>query len=184
MTERTKSIFGELNVIPHWYAISTRARHEKKVFENLVKKGVITYLPLQTFYRRWSDRHKKVHEPLFSCYIFAKINLNERLKVLQTDGVVRLVSFNGIPATIPDSQIDAIRTVLENKRTIEKADYLTPGQKIEVIYGPLKGIRGVLAQIKNQQRLVIRLDSIMQAISVDIDFRDIKLLDEGKVTST
>lgn len=180
MIERTESIFGELNVIPHWYAVSTRARHEKKVFDNLVKKGVITYLPLQTFYRRWSDRHKKVHEPLFSCYIFVKINLKERLNVLQTEGVVRLVSFNGIPATIPDAQIEAIRTVLEHKRTIEKADYLTPGQKIEVMYGPLKGIRGVLAQIKNQQRLVIRLDSIMQAISVDIDFRDVKLLEESK----
>lgn len=180
MIERTRSIFGELNVIPHWYALSTRARHEKKVFEHLQKKGVISYLPLQTFYRRWSDRHKKVQEPLFSCYVFVKMNLNERLPVLQTDGVVRLVSFNGIPATIPDSQIDAIRTVLEHKRTIEKADYLTPGQKIEVIFGPLKGIRGILAEIKNQQRLVIRLDSIMQAISVDIDFRDVKLLEENQ----
>ena len=178
MIEFSKSIYGELNCAPHWYAISTRARHEKKIFNILIQKGIVSYLPLQEFHRRWSDRYKIIQEPLFSCYVFVKIALRDRVEVLQTEGVVRLVSFNNIPATIPDSQIDAIKIVLENKHTIEKADYLTPGQKIEVVQGPLKGIRGILTQIKNQQRLVIRLDSIMQAISVDIDYRDIKVIEE------
>ncbi len=174
----SRSIYGELNRLPHWYAVSTRARHEKKVFQLLLQKGVVSFLPLQTFHRRWSDRYKTVQEPLFSCYVFVKIALQDRLPVLQTDGVVRLVSFNNVPATIPESQIAAIRTIVESKQSIEKTDYLIPGQRIQVIQGPLKGIKGILAQIKNQYRLVVRLDSIMQAIAVDIDCRDIKILDE------
>lgn len=178
MLESSRSIYGELNFVPNWFALSTKARHEKKVNSQLVQKGITSYLPLQTFYRRWSDRYKKVQEPLFSCYIFVKIALRDRLQVLQTDGVVRLVSFNGIPATIPEDQIEAIKTILDHNLQIERVDYLTPGQKIEVIQGPLKGIKGILAAVKNSRRLVIRIDSIMQAVSIDIDYRDIKIIDE------
>jgi len=178
MIESSRSIYGQLNVIPSWYALSTKARHEKKVHSQLIQKGFISYLPLQTFFRRWSDRYKEVQEPLFSCYIFVKMALRERLKVLQTDGVVRLVSFNGIPATIPEDQVDAIKAILENNCQIERVNYLTPGQKVEVVQGPLRGTRGILAQIKNSHRLIVRIDSIMQAVSIDIDYRDIKIIKE------
>lgn len=180
MLESSQSVYGELNVIDNWYAISTKARHEKKVHDQLTHKGIISYLPLQAFYRKWSDRYKKVQEPLFTCYVFVKIALRNRLSVLQTDGVVRLVAFNGIPATIPEDQIMSIKTILENDYQIERVDYLTPGQSIEVRQGPLKGVKGVLAEIKNSHRLIIRIDSIMQAISIDIDYRDIKPIKQNK----
>ena len=178
MLETSQSIYGELNVIPNWYALSTKARHEKKIHNQLVQKGITSYLPLQTFHRRWSDRYKKVQEPLFSCYIFVKIALKNRLHVLQTDGAVRLVSFNGMPAMIPEDQINTIKAILENDLPIERVDYLTPGQKIEVMQGPLKGTRGILAEVKNSHRLIVRIDSIMQAISIDIDYRDIKVVEQ------
>ena len=177
MLETSRSIYGELNVIPSWYALSTKARHEKKIHNQLIQKGITSFLPLQTFHRRWSDRYKKVQEPLFSCYLFVKIPLKDRLLVLQTDGAVRFVSFNGIPATIPEYQINTIKAILENDLPIERVDYLTPGQKIEVMQGPLKGTKGILAEVKNNHRLIVRIDSIMQAISVDIDYRDIKIVE-------
>ena len=177
MLETSRSIYGELNVIPNWYALSTKARHEKKIHNKLIQKGITSFLPLQTFHRRWSDRYKKVQEPLFSCYLFVKIPLKDRLLVLQTDGAVRFVSFNGIPATIPEYQINTIKAILENDLPIERVDYLTPGQKIEVMQGPLKGTKGILAEVKNNHRLIVRIDSIMQAISVDIDYRDIKIVE-------
>ncbi|MFZ5516767.1 MAG: UpxY family transcription antiterminator [Candidatus Zhuqueibacterota bacterium] len=175
--EYSKSIFGELNVEPNWYAVTTKPRHEKKVFQLLTIKGIESYLPLQKLSRKWSDRYKVIEQPLFSCYVFVRIALKDRLPVLQTDGVVKLVTFNNIPATIPDSQIQAVRLVLEKCHTIEHIDFLTPGQRIEVVQGPLKGISGLCVEIKNSHRLVVRLESIQQAISVDIDLRDIKILE-------
>lgn len=177
MYEISKTIFGDLNVNPNWYAVSTKPRHEKKVYQALKQKGVDTYLPLQKLSKKWSDRYKTIEEPLFSCYVFVRIALKDRLQVLQTDSVVRFVAFNNIPATIPDSQIQAVKLILEKCHTIDHIDYLTPGQKIEVVQGPLKGVKGICAEIKNSHRLVVRLDSIMQAISVDIDLRDIKVVD-------
>lgn len=173
----SQSVFGKLNEVPHWYAISTMARHEKRVHHRLVEKRIESYLPLQRLQRKWSDRYKVVEEPLFSCYVFVHIALKDRLPVLQTDGVVKLVSFNGIPAVIPDSQFEAVQKVLEENKPVEKVDYLTPGKRIEVIQGTLKGVQGILTEIKNSHRLVLRIDGIMQAISFDIDYRDIKVID-------
>ena len=173
----SESLYGKQNYEPNWYALKTRYRHEKKVAGRLQQKGITIYLPLYTTYHTWCDRKKRVTEPLFSCYLFVKIPLKDRLPVLQTDGVINLVSFNNIPAPIPESQIDSIRCVLSKLTLVHKTDYYGVGEHVEVIQGPLKGIIGVLQKIKNQSRLVISIDVICQAISIDIDINSIKPID-------
>ncbi len=170
------SIYGELNAMPRWYALHTKFKHEKRVHQRLADKGIETYLPLNTSYRKWSDRYKTIQEPLFSCYVFVNIALRDRLPVLQTDGAVALVSFNGIPAPIPDSQLDSIRMVLERNPTVYHEDYFTPGKRVSVKRGPLKGLEGTLIENKNQAKLKISIDGIQQAFSVEIDIRDLELL--------
>ncbi len=171
------------NVEPHWYALHTRYRHEKKVEARLNDKKITSYLPLNTVYRRWSDRYKKVEEPLFSCYVFVWIALRDRLPVLQTEGVVDLVSFNGIPATISQKQIDAIRRVLERGVEVGHASYFTIGEKVRVIRGPLHGLEGTLVCQKNNHRLIITVDSIKQAVSIEIDPDDLEIIGESRVSS-
>ena len=174
--ELNKSVYGELNNSTYWYALHTRARHEKKVDLRLKQRGVSSYLPLNTVYRRWSDRYKKVLEPLFSCYVFVNITLRDRLRVLQTEGTLSLVSFNGIPAKVTEEQINAIKHILESKQSVDYADYFTPGKKIKIVEGPLRGLNGTLVTHKNNNRLVIAIDGIKQAISVEIDPRDVVLM--------
>jgi len=75
-----------------WYAIYTKSRHEKCVYNELRWKGIESSLPLKAFYRQWSDRKKKVHVPMFRGYVFVKINLNiDKLNVLQTEGDVKFI---------------------------------------------------------------------------------------------
>ncbi len=170
--DMTKSIYGYLNYEPKWYALYTRYHHEKKVVERLKQKDVTTYLPLyETCFSNKDKRIKKVLLPLFSCYLFVNIVLKDRLTVLQTDGVVKLVSFNGIPAPIPDEQIHLIRLFLKEGYTIYPEHYLTIGEKIEVVMGPFRGVRGFLKSVKNHSRVVINIDQIKQALSIDIDTR-------------
>ena len=92
-----------------WYAIYTRPRHEKKVNDQLLEKQFEVYLPLITRTRQWKDRKKKVDMPLFSSYVFVNFEYKYRFDVLQTDGVVKIVNFNGTPAVIPDWQIESLR---------------------------------------------------------------------------
>lgn len=166
----------DLNNNSHWYAIYTRSRYEKKVDYSLKEKGITSYLPLNEVYRRWSDRHKKVMIPLFTCYVFVFIALRDRFKVLQTDGVIKLVSFNGKPAYIPDDQIHVIKRIIEEKVSIDHVDFFSPGKKVKVKHGPFKGLRGTLIQKNNKNRLIISIDGIKQALSIDIDYRDLEIL--------
>lgn len=175
----SQPLFNDSNNVPHWYAIYTRSRHEKKIARLLSEKGLTNYLPLIEVYHRWSDRYQKVLTPLFSCYVFVFIALRDRLKVLQTDGVIKLVSFNGQPAIIPDHQIEAIRRIIEEKMKVDPIACFTPGKKVRVRQGPLKGIEGRLTHTNNKNRLIIAIDGIQQALSIEIDYRDLEILREG-----
>lgn len=166
--------YGELNFTPRWYALHTKSRHEKKVDIRLKEKGVVSYLPLHTIYHRWSDRYQAVQAPLFSCYVFVFIALRDRLPVLQTAGAANLISCNGVPAWIPEAQINAIRQVLESQARTEIADFLTPGEKVKIARGPLKGLEGTFITRKNNYRVVIAIEAIKQAIAVEIDPRDLE----------
>ncbi len=164
------------NTVPNWYALKIKHRHEKKVDFRLNEKGITSYLPLKTEYRCWSDRHKKVSEPLFSCYLFVHTPLRDRLPILQTDGVVGFVSFNGKPAIIPEKQINSIKLILEKKPCVEQISYFTPGKKVRIKAGDLKGIEGVLTEIRNNFRFVLCVDGIKQALAIEIFVNDLELI--------
>ena len=172
-----ESIYGKLNTEACWYALSTRNRHEKKVDERLTQKKITSYLPLHTTVRYWSDRKKKVTEPLFNCYIFVKISLQDRMPVLETDGAVRLVTFNNIPVPIPESQIEAVRRLLSENISVQRVDTWAPGQRVRIIHGPLEDIEGILQQSKGKSRLVIEIDGINQAVSVEVDGDVVEVVD-------
>ncbi len=153
----------------NWYAIYTRPRHEKKVFDALTEKNITAFLPLITRVRQWKDRKKKVEVPLFSSYLFVRIDYKYRLDVLQTKGVVKIVNFNGQPAVVPDWQIESLKRMLEHPEKIQLENYVKLGEIVEIQEGPFKGMKGMIKMIKNQTRLVVSIEGIMQAVSVEID---------------
>lgn len=152
----------------HWYALYTRPRFEKKVARALEEKGLESFLPVQTVIKQWSDRKKKIEEPLFSCYVFVHVSTRHRVMAVETGGVVRMVSFRGTPASLPDSEIAAIRKVLDHSESFEPVDFLPIGQIVEVVQGPLAGVRGRLMEYRGQKRLVVGVQQIGQAIAVEI----------------
>lgn len=170
-----RQFYGE----PHWYALHTKSRHEKKVDIRLKQKGIVSYLPLTTIYRRWSDRHKKVEEPLFSCYVFVHITLADRLAAIQTAGAVSLVCCNGSPSPIPELQINAIKQILDENCCVEHFDPLVPGQPVRIIRGPLRGFEGKFVKLKNSSRFVISVESIRQAIAVEIEPGDLEVIGQS-----
>jgi transcription antitermination factor NusG len=146
------------------------------VDSELREKGLTSYLPLQTVMRRWSDRWKKIQEPLFRCYVFVRIPLKDRIRAVQTTGVVRMVCFNGTPSPIPDAEMNAVRRILDHDLPFEPAQFLAVGQTVEVIRGALEGIRGKLIQRRGQRRLLVGIEKIGQGISVEIAEMDVRLI--------
>ncbi len=152
-----------------WYAIYTRPRHEKKVDAKLSEKKIESFLPLIKRKQQWKDRKKTVEMPLFSSYLFVNFEYKYRFDILETDGVVKIVNFNGIPAVVPDWQIASLRQMLEFPKTLQLETYIRPGEIVEVIEGPMRGLRGTVDKRKNADRLILTIDGIMQSISVEID---------------
>lgn len=168
MEGSTSSLPGE----PCWYALQTHSRHEKPVRDRLQAVGIEPFLPLSKQRRQWSDRTVWANLPLFNGYCFAKFELDHSLAVLKTPGVVRIVG-TVKPEPIREEEITALQLVSSADRMMEPCDYLTEGTWVEVVQGPLTGLRGQLVRRTKQHGLVIRASLIQQAALVHIEADEI-----------
>jgi transcription antitermination factor NusG len=153
----------------YWYAVYTRSRYEKKLYNELIKLEIEAFLPVHKTLRQWSDRKKVVEVPLFTSYVFVHIDRTEYDTVLQTHGAVRYVGFEGKAVTIPQQQIDNLKLLVNSEYEIENSsrNYFV-GQKVEVKMGTLKGLSGELIQKGPQNRVLIRIDHLDQNLLVNI----------------
>ncbi len=153
-----------------WFAIYVKSRHEKCVHSELKQKDIESSLPLMTVTRQWSDRRKKVEVPLFRGYVFVNIDIRkEKLPVLQTDGVVKFVTFCNKTVSIPEEQMFWLDQLLLSDLAIENEVEFPVGTEVDVMFGPLKGLRGRVKTKNSSTKLVVWFDSIMQGVSVEID---------------
>jgi transcription antitermination factor NusG len=152
-----------------WYAAYTNPRTEKKVYQRLVDAGIETFLPLQKSKRKWSDRIKWVEEPLIKSYIFVKVKPIEFPIVFRTPGIVRFIAFEGRPVSIPETQINNLRLLVDSDAEIDvTSEKFEKGDNIEVIAGSLAGLRGELIKTGTKKRVVVRIDSLEHNILVTI----------------
>ncbi|MFZ0317843.1 MAG: UpxY family transcription antiterminator [Candidatus Sulfotelmatobacter sp.] len=161
---------AELN----WYALYTCPRHEKCVAQQIEQRSIACFLPLYRSVRRWKDRRKELELALFPGYVFVRLALKDRLRVLQLPSAVRLVSFNGQPATLPEAEIENLQQRLSRGVSIEPHPYLSVGRRVRVCAGPMQGLEGIIVRRKDRCRVVFSLDLIMRAVSVEVDESDVE----------
>jgi len=158
-----------------WFAIWTRSRHEQVVREQLEQKHVEAFLPTLPRWSRWKDRKKKIDWPLFPGYCFARFDPDDALPVLKVPGVVSIVSFEGRPAPIPDYELESIRLLVGSELQFDPCPLIHEGMMVEVVQGPLKGVVGrLLRKDARHARLVLSVDLIGQAVSVEVDAASVK----------
>jgi transcriptional antiterminator NusG len=157
-----------------WYAVWTRSRHEKLVREQLEKRSVEVFLPTILKWSRWKDRKKQIEWPLFPGYCFARFDASDRLPILKCEGVVTIVGAEGQPSPIPAFEIDGIRRLIESDLSFDPCPLIKEGEMVAVVHGPLKGVIGRLMRKGSHARLVLSVDLIGQAVSVEVDAADIK----------
>lgn len=153
----------------HWYAAYTCANHEKQVAAQLDVRAVEHFLPLYNSVRRWKDRRVRLDLPLFPGYVFIRLALRDRLRVLEIPSVVRLVGFNGQPAALPDEEMEILRSGLGQSLRTEPHPFLTVGRRVRITGGPFTGLEGILKQRKGGLRVVVSLELIHRSVAVDVD---------------
>lgn len=156
-----------------WYAAYTCANHEKRVREQLEQRSIESYLPLYETVRRWKDRRMRLQLPLFPGYVFVRMVLVDRLRVLQVPSVVRIVGFNGHLAALPDAEIEGLKNGLAGGVRAEPHPFLTAGRRVRIKAGSLQGREGILIRRKGSLRVVLSIDLIQRSIVVDVEVADI-----------
>lgn len=158
-----------------WFAIWTRSRHEQVVRDQLQRKRFEAFLPTITRWSRWKDRKKKIDWPLFPGYCFARFDPNDALPILKCTGVVNIVSFEGKPAPIPEYELESIRLLIGSELQYDPCPMIKEGMMVEVRGGPLKGVIGrLMRKDALKARLVLSVDLIGQAVTVEVDAADVK----------
>jgi transcription antitermination factor NusG len=153
----------------NWYALHVKSRFEKYVAGQLQQKGFDTLLPIYISRRKWSDRTKSISLPLFPGYVFCSFNINARLPIVITPGVMAILGAGRTPTPVEESQISAIRHVIKSGARVEPCSYLAVGTRVRVESGPLTGLEGFVLRIKGTERLVISIGLLMRSMAVEVD---------------
>jgi transcriptional antiterminator NusG len=154
-----------------WYAVYTKPRHERKVNVHLARDGITTFLPEIERWSRRKDRKKKILYPLFPGYLFinTELSVENRLKVIKTKGIIRMLGNKGTPTAIPENQIEAIRRIVDSNKEISHYPYIKTGQMVRVMSGPLNGVEGIFVADKGKGKLIISIDILHRSVSVEIE---------------
>lgn len=154
-----------------WFAIYVKSRNEKKVSKTLNDIGIESFLPLITKIKQWSDRRKKVEEPLFNSYLFVNIPLSDYYKVLNVNGVVKFICFEKKPVEVPENQIEAIKKYICDT-DIHDVDYETidfkEGELVRIKAGQMKDLVGRFVEIKGKHRIMIEIEVVGQYLPINI----------------
>lgn len=157
-----------------WFAVVTRSRHERKVHDQLQGRDVESFLPYVQRWSRWRDRRKLIDFPLFPGYCFARCSIHELRSVLACKGVVHFVSFGDGPTPVPDYEIDGVRALLNSTLPHDPCPFIDVGMWVEVMHGPLSGVRGRLVRKDQSTTLVVAIEMLGRALCVEIDAADVK----------
>ena len=147
-----------------WFALYTKPRNEFKAEQQLIAVGTTNYLPTVTLLKQWSDRKKKITEPLLRGYIFIHANEEERLMSLEQQSIVRCVFDVGRPARIPDWQIDNLRTMLKTKVDIIVHKGIVPGAQVIIKGGPFEGIVVTVVEGETGKSISVAIDLLNRSV--------------------
>jgi len=159
---------SEITTSLPWYALKVRTRSESDASSALQQQGFFSYCPTVAERRRYIDRMRTVHVPVFPGYVFCQFQLERKSKVLNSIAVEYIVSFGAKPAAIPEEQIVSLRRVMDDGGTT--APFLSAGQRVRVTHGSLIGVEGILLKQPESEnsKLVLSVDILERSVSVTI----------------
>jgi transcription antitermination factor NusG len=157
------------NIGQHWFAVQVRRGREELCARALAYKGYEGFLPMGRFSLSRSGEAHARFLPLFPGYLFCRIGSQITGLLMSTLGVVRIVGCGGIAIQITDDEISNIRLLVEARCRVSKSPYLRVGQRVRIIAGPLKGLEGLLINVRNSRKLVLSVETLQRSVAVEVD---------------
>jgi transcription termination/antitermination protein NusG len=177
----TEELHDERHIMEHkstaeslWYALRVRTKCEKIVAGGLSQRDIIHFLPLYKKTSQWSDRVKTSFVPLFPGYLFARISKPQLQRVITVPDFMYIVGQGNIPEPLDELDITAVRRLVAEGTGVGPWPFCSAGQVVEVIRGPLAGLRGVYVRAKSESRLVISLPLLQRSVSTEIESYNVR----------
>ena len=152
-----------------WYAVAVRSNFERIVAQSLRYKDYEVFFPSYLAKRRWSDRTKVVECALFPGYVFCRMDLRQRVPLLDTPGVAAIVGVGKCAMPVPDDDIAGIEKIVASGLPVAPWPFLKAGQFVYINRGPLAGMEGIVVASKNQTRLIVSVDMLQRSVTVEIE---------------
>jgi transcriptional antiterminator NusG len=165
-------------VMPNWYAVLTKARHERRVAAHLQEKLVTAFVPLLRQTHQWSDRRSMVDVPLFSCYAFVQTaqQAEERLKILRTPGLLGFVGNERQGSAIPEEQIESLRKATSENVACVPYPFISVGKRVRIRGGSLDRVEGILMHQGENQQLIVSVELLRRSVSIQVKGYDLELV--------
>jgi len=163
-----------------WYVAFTRPRHEKEAARWMEGLDFQVYLPLARKIRKYRSRKKVVDLPLFPRYLFVRTTLEpeRHVKILRTPGVLGLVSFDGAPQPVEETEVESLKILVSRGSHLTVLPELVEGRWVKIVDGPLAGAVGVLQEVNRQElRLVVNVTLLGKSISVSLSPSQVEIVD-------
>lgn len=163
-----------------WFVLLTRPRAEKQISMRLTEINVENYLPLRRELRKWNDRKKWIETPLFSSYIFVKIEELKRAKVFEAQGVVKFISNLGVPVSVSEQEIERIRKICSYIGEVNiSREKLGVGDVVEIVGGHFSGTKAELVGFERNNKLRLSIPSLGCFAYIEIEKESVlKVLQE------
>jgi transcription antitermination factor NusG len=161
-----------------WFALIVHQYKREQCEQMLASRGYEYFSPCFQTVKTWSDRRKRVDVPLFPGYIFCRFDPEKRLAVLQIPGVLGIVSTRKQFLEVDAKEIEAIRTAMASRFSVEPYPFMMPGQKVKVAKGPLCGVEGVLVRVKDGSRLLLSVGILNRCVSVEVNADQLAIQDK------
>jgi len=158
-----------------WHVLHVLSNHEKRVAQHLVVRSVEHYLPLYSERVRWTDRTVVAERPLFSGYVFVRFTPNDRISVISTPGVLRVLGDQSCDM-VRDDELAQIRTGLASGLPLRPYLGVTVGTKVRVRHGVFAGVEGVVTELRKQCRVILTLAAVRQSFSLEAGLDELDIL--------
>jgi len=160
-----------------WFALHVRSNFEWMVSTILRNKGYEEFLPTYRARRRYSDRVKEEDFPLFPGYLFCQFDQGDRIPILSTGGVVRIVGIDNKPQPVAAEELAAVWRVTHSGVIADPWPHLEKGEEVMIESGALSGLRGILVECKGTRRLVVSVRLLQRSVAVEINKESVRPVD-------
>jgi transcription antitermination factor NusG len=152
-----------------WYALQVRSRKEGYVATQIVSQGYECFLPTYKSIRQWSDRLKELEQPLFPGYLFCRFDFQQRRPLVLTPGVFQIVGVGRTAVPVPDEEIQSLQQAIASGLPRQPWPYLEVGQRVRVNYGNLRGLEGILVNLKGNHRVILSVTLLQRSVAMEVE---------------